>query len=244
MTGDKIPEGSISLQPFFDELKQHLKKTTVGSLAGNRTPRQVRAVADTTMEAFTTAVTRLEALSPPEKPLACKKGCAHCCHLAVMTEGATVMRIADHVRETFTTAERTLLDMRLIVYEDKVEKMTQSQRSMARLPCPLLVDGVCTVHPVRPLVCRSFNSYDVESCEKQIHGGGSTGDIPAWNVPWLLGLALESGVKGALVESGYADGDLELGLALKAVLDHPHAGERWLAGDRLFARSAWKARKP
>ncbi len=244
MTGTKLPEGRVPLQPLFDGLRQHLKKTTVESLAVHRTPQRVRAVADTVNEAFESAVTGLKTPAPPEKPLACKKGCDHCCHLTVMTDAATVLRIADYVRETFGRAERTLLDMRMIVYEDKAEKLTQSQRSMARLPCPLLVDGACTAHPVRPLVCRSFNSYDAEACKKQIHGGGSTREIPSWNVPWLLGLALDSGVKEALVESGYADGDIELGLGLKAALDHPNSSERWLAGDRIFARAAWKARKP
>ena len=244
MTGFKPPAGRFSLQPFFDDLKRHLKKTTVESLAAHRTPRQVRAVAATMSEAFESAITGLETPSPPEKPLACKKGCDHCCHLTVMADGVTVLRIADYVRETFGRAERTLLDMRLIVYEDKVEKMTQSQRSMARLPCPLLVDGACTVHPVRPLVCRSFNSYDAESCKRQIHGGGSTSEIPSWNVPWLVGLALDAGIKDALLESSYAEGDIELGLGLKAALDHPNSSERWLAGDRIFARAAWKARKP
>lgn len=244
MTGTKLPEGRVPLQPLFDGLKQHLKKTTVESLAAHHTPQQVRAVADTVNEAFESAVTGLKTPAPPEKPLACKKGCDHCCHLTVMTDAVTVLRIADYVRENFGRAERTLLDMRMIVYEDKVEKLTQSQRSTARLPCPLLVDGACTAHPVRPLVCRAFNSYDAAACKKQIHGGGSTSEIPSWNVPWLLGLALDSGIKDALVESGYADGDIELGLGLKAALDHPNSSERWLARDRIFARAAWKARKP
>ncbi len=244
MTGTKIPEGRMSLQPFFDGLKQHLKKTTAESLAAHRTPQQVHAVADTMHDAFESGIGGLSTPSPPEKPLACRKGCDHCCHLTVLADSASVLRIASYVRESFGRAERTLLDMRLIVYEDRVEKMTQSQRSMARLPCPLLVDGACTVHPVRPLVCRSFNSYDADVCKRQIHGGGSTSEIPSWNVPWLLGLALDSGIKEALVESGYADGDIELGLGLKAALDHPNSAERWLAGDRIFARAAWKARKP
>lgn len=244
MTGPKTPEDRIPIQPFFDDLKRHLKKTTADNLKANKTPKQVHAVADTVMDAFTSATTGLEKLSPPEKPLACKKGCAHCCHLAVMTDGATVLRIAEFVRKSVSPAERTLLDMRLIVYEDKVEKMTQSQRSMARISCPLLVNGACSVHEVRPLICRAFNSYDAEICDRKIRGGGSTSEIPSWDMPWLLGLALDSGLKEALVESGYADGDLELGLALKAALDHPQADERWLAGDRIFAKAAWKARKP
>jgi Fe-S-cluster containining protein len=244
MTGRKPDEQTVPLQPLFDELKQHLKKTTVESLRANKTPQQVRAVADTTTEAFGSAIEGLLGPVPPERALDCKKGCAHCCHLAVLTDGATTLRIATYVREKFSNAERMLLDMRLIAYEDKVEKMTQSQRSMAYLPCPLLVDGACTVHPVRPLICRAFNSYDVEECKRQLRPGGSAAEIPGWGVPWLVGLALDAGLKDALLESGYAEGDLELGLSLKAALDHPQADERWLAGDKLFARAAWKARRP
>ncbi|MBM3545485.1 MAG: hypothetical protein FJX54_00925 [Alphaproteobacteria bacterium] len=244
MTGTKSNDPLVPLQPFFDELKQHLAKTTAENLKANRTPKQLRAVADATFDAFTSTISGIEKLSPPEKPFDCKKGCAHCCHQTVLTDGATALRITTYVRENFSPADRMLLDMRLIAYEEKVEKMTRSQRSLSRIPCPLLVDNVCSVHPVRPLICRAFNSYDAESCKKQIHGGGSTTEIPSWNIPWLLGIALDNGLKEALVESGYSEGDVELGLALKAALDHPHAEERWLAGDKLLARAAWSARKP
>jgi uncharacterized protein len=244
MSDGKTDEGRVPLQPLFENLKRHLEKTTVENLAAHKTPKQVEAVIDATADAFEQAIAGIEKLAPPAKPLACRKGCAFCCHQTVLADAATVLRIARFVEETFGPAERTLLDMRLIVYEDKVEKMTRSQRSLERLQCPLLVDGACSAHSVRPLICRAFNSYDAESCRKQILCGGSTRDIPSWEAPWLLGLALDSGLKEALVESGYRDGDLELGLALKIALDHPHATERWLAGDRIFARAAWSARKP
>lgn len=244
MTGTTPSDERVPIQPFFDDLKKHLKKTTADSLKANKKPEQIHAVAETVMDAFSSSVVGLEKLVPPDKPIACKKGCAHCCHLAVMTDGATVLRIAEFIRENVSSAQRTLLDMRLILYEDKVEKMTQSQRSTARIPCPLLVDGACSVHEVRPLICRAFNSFDAEICDRKIHSGGSTSEIPSWDMPWLLGLALESGLKEALEESGYADGDIELGLGLKAALDHSQPDERWLAGDRIFAKSAWKARKP
>jgi len=244
MTKDKTGEPTVPLQPLFDELGQHLARTTAENLKAHRTEKQLRAIADATLDAFASAVTGLEKLSPPEKALACKQGCTHCCHQTVLTDGATTLRIATYIRENFNPADRMLLDMRLIAYEEKVEKMTQSQRSMSQLACPLLVNGACTVHAVRPLVCRSFNSYDAESCKKQIFSGGSTTEIPAWNMPWLIGIALDKGLKDALVEAGYGEGDLELGLALKAALDHPEAAERYLAGDRLFARAAWSTRKP
>ena len=244
MSATKPAEPKVPLQPFFDELKQHLKKTTAAALKERRTPRQLRAAADTVMDAYTSTVAGLEAPVPPERPLACRKGCDHCCHLTVLADAATVIRIADYVNETFTPGERMLLDMRLIAYEDKVEGLTQAQRSMARIACPLLVDGACSVHPVRPLICRSFNSYDAEGCVRHLAPGGSSADIPSWSVPWLVGLALDSGLKDALVESGYYDGDLELGLALKAALDRPNTAERWLAGEGLLARAQWKARQP
>jgi Fe-S-cluster containining protein len=242
MTGTKTSDRTVPLQPFLDQLKAHLKQTTMEGLAARRTPRQLRSIADTTMEAFASTVAGLEGPSPPDKALACKKGCDHCCHVTVLADAATVIRIADYVTETFSPAQRMLLDMRLIDYEDRVEKMTPAERSRSRIACPLLVDGTCSVHPVRPLVCRAFNSYDADVCKTHLSSGGSSADIPAWNIPWLVGLALDAGLKEALVESGYADGDLELGLALKAALDRPNAGERWLANDKVFARSARSAR--
>src|SRR5688572_2109732 len=111
MTGTKSDERRVPLQPFFDELKRHLKKTTAAALSERRTPRQLRAAADTVMDAYGSTVAGLEKPVPAERPLACSKGCDHCCHLTVLADAATVIRIADYVRETFTPAERTLLDM-------------------------------------------------------------------------------------------------------------------------------------
>jgi len=237
-------DGRVSLKPFFDGLKDHLRQTTVDSLAAERTPKQLRAIADSATDAFGSAVAGLAKAAPPARDLACRKGCDHCCHQVVLAEAATVLRIAAHVEETFSRGDRMLLEMRLIAYEEAVEKMGQGERARSTIACPLLADGACTVHVVRPMVCRSFNSYDAQSCRTEIFEGGSTSRIPSWNVPWLLGIALDSGLKEALVESGYADGDIELGLGLKAALDRPNSDERWLAGDRVFARAAWSARKP
>lgn len=237
-------DGRVSLKPFFDGLKDHLRQTTADSLDAERTPKQLRAIADSATDAFGSAVAGLAKAAPPSRDLACRKGCDHCCHQVVLTEVATVLRIAAYVEETFSRGDRMLLEMRLIAYEEAAEKMGQAELARATLACPLLSDGVCTVHAVRPLICRSFNSYDAESCRTEIFEGGATSRIPSWNVPWLLGIALDSGLKEALIESGYADGDIELGPGLKAALDRPNAAERWLAGDRVFARAAWKARRP
>ena len=34
------------------------------------------------------------------------------------------------------------------------------------VPCPLLVEGRCSVYEVRPLICRGYNSTNVDACRK------------------------------------------------------------------------------
>ncbi len=45
-------------------------------------------------------------MAPPERPIACRAGCSHCCHLSVLAAPAEVLRLAQHVRDRFSAAER------------------------------------------------------------------------------------------------------------------------------------------
>lgn len=48
----------------------------------------------------------------------------------------------------------------------------------ARLPCPLLVDGLCATHASRPLPCRAMNSADADVCRRSFEGEPGVTSIP------------------------------------------------------------------
>src|SRR5690242_7884476 len=75
---------------------------TVERLGKSRTPLQVVEIADNASkimeEATATAVIR----RPPRPPLACREGCAWCCHRTVGTAAPEVLRIEHFLRQTRT----------------------------------------------------------------------------------------------------------------------------------------------
>lgn len=80
--------------------------------------------------------------------LACCKGCSACCraHTTIPIYPLEITGLYWYV------IEQTSGDTR--------EKLKQQCAShQAGNPCPLLVDGACGVHPLRPQACRHFNVF-------------------------------------------------------------------------------------
>ena len=86
-------EEQVSLEPFFIGLGQHLQGATAEALKARKTTAQLDATADTAARAYEDAVIGLTKWVGPERPLACREGCTHSCHLTVLAGAATVLRI-------------------------------------------------------------------------------------------------------------------------------------------------------
>jgi Fe-S-cluster containining protein len=81
--------------------------------------------------------------------LACAKGCSSCCHIHV----------------TIPVYPLELVG----IYWFCIEKLLGKERDRIRQqlegfqtgsPCPFLLDGICAIHPMRPLACRHFNVFN------------------------------------------------------------------------------------
>ncbi|MBI1778439.1 MAG: YkgJ family cysteine cluster protein [Proteobacteria bacterium] len=233
-------EQRVSLEPFFVELGRSLSAATADALQARPNPGQLRVTVDAAMGAFEDAVAGLEKWSGPERKLDCREGCTHCCRLTVLADGATVIRIALYIEENFGAERRSRLMQRIAERQALHAGLEQAERQLRRDPCPLLEDGRCSVYPVRPMICRSFNSMNVATCEREILGGGNPEGIDAWRIPWLVGLAVNEGLMTGLVEAGYVDGDVELVAGLAIALGQPNTAERWLAHEPSLAPAQWR----
>jgi Fe-S-cluster containining protein len=77
--------------------------------------------------------------------VACKNGCAACCHMNV-----TISAIeAKHI-ETATGKARAALS----------ESRTHDLAEFSGKPCPFLKDSSCSIYDVRPYACRQHVSFD------------------------------------------------------------------------------------
>jgi len=165
---------------------------------------------------------------PPDKPIACQKGCSVCCQAKVLVVAPEVLRIAAHLREALSEeALRALID-RVRQADDKTRGLSRVARAEAHVACPLLdAEGGCSVHATRPLVCRSWTSYDAEACERYWQAPSGKLTPPQYAVGYELSQAILAGLGKACFDAGRDGTPLELIAALRIALERPNAGERW-----------------
>lgn len=118
----------------------------------------------------------------------CKRGCSCCCRYPIATNIAEAHTLAHYIKRELSAEQIGALEMRTRQWHqwdcsrpgrDPSVAMPESAESLQYEPCcPLLVDGACSVYPVRPLVCRThFVSSNPRSCCDAIHPN-STQNIP------------------------------------------------------------------
>ncbi len=86
--------------------------------------------------------------------LACAKGCSSCCvtHRSIPAYPIELVGITWYVVEKLMDPMRSHLQIRL-------------QQHRKGDPCAFLVDGICSIHLLRPMACRQFNVFN-RICEE------------------------------------------------------------------------------
>jgi Fe-S-cluster containining protein len=101
------------------------------------------AIADTGI-----AIAIRDAEKKGKKKLACGKGCGNCCvhQTDIPVYPHELVGIYWYVSEKMTTPVRDTL------------KRLLSAHTIGS-PCPFLIEGSCSIHPLRPIGCRQFNVF-------------------------------------------------------------------------------------
>jgi Fe-S-cluster containining protein len=169
------------------------------------------------------------------EPLACKAGCTYCCHNVVMATAPEIFAAAGELR--------TRHDQAFVAGVAGRCDAVGATAGIRRSPCPLLHDNLCSVYSARPTVCRKHTSFSVDACIADYEGRG--GEIPIRRfdqeifeccaVALLLGMRLWDERQGAV---------FELSGALRVALQDPHAEQKWLAGEAVFAGVASQSKLP
>lgn len=160
-------------------------------------------------------------------PIACKKGCSHCCYTWVSVSAPEALYIAKLVR---SRGNAVMEKVRLAHGQTKDYDFNSRSQPF---PCPLLDGDNCSIYEHRPKVCRLAASGDSAICERSYHYVTDE-EIP---MPMmylygrsLYGLALTVGLRHAgLPYHGY-----EFNAALVRALETDRAEQRWLAGEDIF----------
>ncbi len=159
------------------------------------------------------------------KTITCGPGCGVCCQSLVPVSAPEVFSIVDHII-ALEAAER---DEVLARFEQTIEQIERPEAMpnlpetvrdptgldlpklaadyfALSIPCPLLVDQSCGVHPQRPLVCRHYNvTTPAAWCANPLEHPIDHVAMPACMSPMLaLVTAKLIGGKSELIPLGYA----------------------------------------
>jgi Fe-S-cluster containining protein len=157
--------------------------------------------------------------APARDQVQCGKGCNFCCHQKVLISAVEARVIAADLRRRLPAA--ALAAMRALLTRRAAQSAAfanAGQHWRARLPCAFLAeDGGCSVHAVRPLVCRGYQSLSREACqEKYVADAAPRPPIDRYG--HFAGNAVLRGLRDTLAAAG-ADGGLhELHGAVLAAL--------------------------
>src|SRR4030065_1490560 len=88
-----------------------------------------------------------------QRTLACGRGCSSCCktHQTIPVY---------HLELVGTSSDAT----EKLSGKNGEELKNQLRSHKKDDPCPFLMNGVCIIHPMRPIACRQFNVFD-EPCD-------------------------------------------------------------------------------
>jgi Fe-S-cluster containining protein len=135
--------------------------------------RLVREVYDRVDNAISRELARLlreEGIAP-----SCQRGCCSCCGQHIQTNSAEAHALGRYIRRSFSARQISSLQQRTQQWhawqssrrkgEASFDPAVSLQLSGYEPFCPLLVDRVCSVYPVRPVICRThFVSSTPSAC--------------------------------------------------------------------------------
>ncbi len=231
-----------SLQDKYGGLYAFAKDVTLSNLAEERSPEKLirltnklERFAEKEIAGLHDQISQIGEKAVGILPV-CRLGCWHCCTHIVLATAPEILNLADQIRATWSDEEILALRARIAVHKAITQPVRDGTAPYPPRPvCPLLKDGGCSIWTHRPLVCRGWNSVDVEACIQQR-------EHPETKVP-TRGLApqfaitdyVRQGMSEGLEGRGMNSETCELAYGLEIALDNSDAAERFLAGEDIFA---------
>jgi Fe-S-cluster containining protein len=179
-------------------------------------------------------ITAYKNIYPPSREVQCCKGCFWCCHQTVAVTIPEVLRIAQYILNTLSEEQIKELKDLLKWTIQQIQGLRGIERYKKKIPCPLLVNGACSVHEARPLVCRAFTSVDLQKCIEMYNDASLNKTIPLYRPQRDIALWIEKGLIQGFEEIGLDMKKYELTTSLYIVLCLPEAAEMWLQGREIF----------
>jgi hypothetical protein len=167
--------------------------------------------------------------------LACRKNCPACCALQVTATAPEIFLLARYVRLIAATPSGAQLDLpgRIARAGRRRAGVDAPGRTGRRRPCPLLMKGVCIIHPVRPLACRGHAAFDRRACAAAL--AGRDVETPVSEPHLTLRVLVQTALQSALRAQALPWGVYELNRGLALALDPGDRLTAWAHGEDSLA---------
>jgi Fe-S-cluster containining protein len=161
-------------------------------------------------------------------PVACRKGCAHCCHVWVSVTAPEAIYISKQVRQR----AQPILD-RVKTAHLKTRDFQFGGQGRPPVPCPLLSENLCSIYEFRPTACRFAASENAAICERSYRLSHEQIPTPLTHLRGrgTYAVALACALRRATLP--YAA--YEFNAALTRALEREDAEAAWLGGEDIFA---------
>ena len=208
-------------------------RATAKALSGRRSVKRLLAMMRRALARIEKLVTRVNALVPPPRPIACGPGCPYCCHIRLTASPPEILLIAEHIKTTWPADRRAAIKRKLANLDRLTHGLDDEAREVLRLPCPMLLDNSCSIHAVRPISCRAVASVDVAACRRS-YASRMQEPVPQVTMQLNAANGVGYGLIAGLAEAGYPLENLEFIAALRIALEEEDAAKHWLDGEGLF----------
>lgn len=199
------------------------------SLFGERQPKP--ELKHTVKNAYAFADEIIEDIGTSE--LACRNGCNWCCTFKVAVSIPEAFYIAGCMNDSLSPDAFAEMKEKISQTTGQVAGMSDKDRKVSRIFCPLLVDGSCSVYHARPLTCRGYNSSNESVCKRNYLSRYDA------NVPHKIRLkekvyTVFYGIIDGTKASGLQSNSVELVAVLNFIFQNPDVEARWLQGEEVF----------
>ena len=209
------------------------------ALADGRTGRGARRFVLRSLAFGDQVIAEYEAKAPVEEKIACRAGCAYCCHYEVILSPAEAVLIGHHAKHSFSETEA----VRLLERTDRIlnlrdgKSVSHRARVLHETPCVFLEDDRCSVYEVRPLICRALHSLDRQGCKEAVRARRQKVAFVGYSHRYYVFQAVRSALRRTCAEMGCQTREMTIARALVDYFDHPEPSDAWIQGAEVFRGS-------
>ncbi len=154
--------------------------------------------------------------------LACKAGCAWCCHFSVDVRPVEVLNIVEFVQQNFSSEAQQQLRIEVQANSDVLSQLNDMQRMQHNIKCPFLIDSRCSIYAARPQTCRNYHATSAVGCQQSYEQPDNFDIAPEYApLVYQSGAAHVDAFSKVMQDIGYDIAAYELNSALNAALTDP-----------------------